>query len=444
MTKEIDEEIVIDFKKIFKILLYRKELIMKVFTVCFLLMVLSTFITAKKYEADADLYINKTNNTNLAELNPYVIASLMNYGGGLSGMLSGACPNGLQNEIEIMQSPLVMDNVIRENHLRYTKGKKKGEFLSVKDFLKKGITIENKKGTNVVSISYKSRNPVLNYNIINSIIKNYEKVNTEINTKKAVKDKAFLETSYADTNKTLNQKLSAMKNSSAMPATAMNSLGMLAALKGHNKAVSGAIGSIQNQVVESQKSQIAVDQEVEKLKLVKSKLEWTNLVEKMSKDTTNVIILKQPELKRKFEKTSPSLKINIILGIVFGVIISMLAVILAEVIDKKLTYSKLNNKIIYDPAKNIDKLILMLLTNSKETISFLVFDGFQAGILKNLGECTNFKIINADITLKVIDEIKNSDKLVFMAKIGQTPNKIYKQMKDICEEIQKPVYAEVV
>lgn len=439
----LDEEIVIDLRKTFLAFWYRKELVVKTFSSILLFFILFTFIYPKKYESTAQLYINKSNNTNLMELNPYIISSLSS-SDGISSLLSGMSGAGLQNEIEIMQSPLVIDKVIKENNLRYKWGRKRGELLTTKDFLKKNISIENEKGTNVVKIEYKSAKPLQSYNVVNSIINNYEKVNEEINTKKAIKDKKLLESSYADTTDTLNKKLSAMKNLSALPNTAMNNLGILAALKGHNRAVSSAMNSIQGQIVEGEKSQINIEQDVDKLKLVKSKLEWTKLVEQLSRDTTNVIVLKQPELKRNFEQFSPKLWTDLILGIIFGIIASIIAVIFAESIDNKLTYNVLGDSIIYDFEKNVDYLKLLFLSNPKESFSFVVFDGFNEELLKKFNEVNNLEIIKADINQKTIDGISNSNKLIFAAKIGQTSKNLYQQIKNVCIESKKSICKEIV
>lgn len=443
-SEYVDEDLVIDFSKPIKILLYRKNLFIKVFSVCLLFFVLLTFVTPKLYKTDADIYIDKSGNTNLAEVNPYLISYLTGVGGnGLSSFLTGSNME-LQNELEILQSPLVMDNVIRENNLRYAKGKKKGEFLSTRDFLKGTLNIENKKGTNVISIKYKSKDPKLSYNVVNSIIANYEKVHEDINTKKTVSDKKLLEASYENTNTRLNKKLNAMKHSSAMPDTAMSGLGMLAALRGHSKAISGAVGSIQGQVVEGQKAQISVDQDVEKLKLVKTKLEWTKLVEQMSKGTTNVIVLKAPEIKRSFEQSSPKLWINLLLGTIVGLFAALFAASFAEQQDNKLTYSELDNKIIDSNKEDIDELKLALLANVKENLLIIYFDGADLDCFKNLKNFANFRMVKAEINQNTINEIQSSNKLMFMAKIGSTPKKLYKQFKQVCSELNKPVLVEIV
>lgn len=141
---ELDEELTIDLKKIFFALWSRKFLIAKIFIAVFLFFVLMSFISAKKYTVDADLYINKTNNSNMSEINPYFISEV-GTGGGMAALMSGG--NGaLTNELELMQSPLVIDKVIRENNLVYKKkfgiipNKKEGEYISTAAFLKKNIS----------------------------------------------------------------------------------------------------------------------------------------------------------------------------------------------------------------------------------------------------------------------------------------------------------------
>lgn len=438
-----DQEIVLDFGKFWEIIKYRKKLFLKSFIIILLLLIVLVLILPKKYEVNADLYVNKTNNTNLAEINPYVIASL---GGAdnVSSLLSGGNGAGLQNEVEIMRSPLVLNNVIKDNNLRYLKGEKKGELLSTEDFLKKNISISPKRGTNVISISYKSRKPLQSYNVVNSIISNYEKVNEGINTKKAQKDKELLAKTYADTNKSVNQKLATLKTASTLPESSATNLGMLAALKGHSRAIGGAMGSIQSQIVEGKKSQLSIDQDVDKLKFVKTKLEWSNLIEKMAKDTTNVIVLKKPELKRSFDYTEPNLKVNIILSIFLAIAGALLAVLYIENMDKSLTYTVLGKNTIFNIEDNLEDLKLLLMANQNDNFSLVSFNGFSQLILQQLSSSPNLKIIPAQINPQTINEIVNSNNIILAGKVGETSKKTYQQIKCVCEDAQKPICAEIV
>ena len=200
--QELDEELTIDLKKIFKTLWSRKKEIFLTFVLITGFFIALTFILPKKYTVTSDLYINKTGTTNLSDLNPFVIAD-QGVGSGFAGVFSGG-NSGLNDELEIIQSPLVIDRVIKENNLRYKKGKKKDEFISTKVFLKKNISIENKKGTNVISITYKNKDPKVAYNVVKSIISNYQLVNETLNTQKASSDKKLMEESLKDVNKELN------------------------------------------------------------------------------------------------------------------------------------------------------------------------------------------------------------------------------------------------
>ena len=60
--------------------------------------------------------------------------------------LMGGGSSDINNEIEILKSPLVLNSVIKSNNLKYKKGRKKGEFLSVEDFLRKILTLKMLKG----------------------------------------------------------------------------------------------------------------------------------------------------------------------------------------------------------------------------------------------------------------------------------------------------------
>lgn len=73
---ELDEELTINLKKIFFSIYSKKNLIIKVFISVFLFFIMLTFILPKKYKVESDLYINKANNTNMMEINPYAIEEL--------------------------------------------------------------------------------------------------------------------------------------------------------------------------------------------------------------------------------------------------------------------------------------------------------------------------------------------------------------------------------
>ena len=236
MQDELDEELTIDLKKIFFALWSRKVLIISVFICVLVFFILLTFILPKKYKVDADLYINKSNNSNMAELNPYVISEL-GAGVGMAAIMSGG--GTLANDIELMQSPLVIAKVIRDNDLRYKKlfgifpTKKTGQYIAADKFIKKGISFENKKGTYVVTIEYKNKDKDLAYNVVNSVIVHYLELNREINSAKAKSDKKIIESEYKKAKESLDIN---MNKVGGLPENAMMTTGTLAAMSAYSSS----------------------------------------------------------------------------------------------------------------------------------------------------------------------------------------------------------------
>lgn len=439
---ELDEELTIDSKKIFLTIWNHKLLIAKVFIIVFVFFIIMSFITPKKYTVDADLYINKTNNSNMSEINPYFISEV-GAGGGMAAMLAGG--GGLANELELMQSPLVIDKVIQENDIRVKKlygifkTKKYGQYVKADKFIKK-LSIENKKGTNVVTISYKSKDKELAYNVVNSIITNYIALHKELNTEKSKSDTAILQSEYNNAKASLNKK---MKSINGMPANAISGSGGLTAMSAFSKSAQKAMSNIQGQYVSGVKSEIALREEAEKVAELAKKLEWAKLVDNMS-DTSNVIILKEPQKLQDYEQTSPKLFTNILLGIVFGIIASLFAVIFKENTDKKLTYSMLGDDIIYNIEKDFIDLKTILLAEKKEKISIVVFEGISESVINQLKEFTNINFVKADISSEFEQGIENSNKIIITANVGQTDSRLYKKIKQLLEKMNKKIIAEVL
>lgn len=440
---ELDEELTIDLKKIFFALWSRKKLIAGVFTSVLVFFIALTFISAKKYTVDADLYINKSNNSNMAELNPYVISEL-GAGGGMAALMSGG--GTLANDIELMQSPLVIDKVIKDNDIRFKKvfgiipTKKTGQLMTTEKFLKKGISFENKKGTNVVTIEYKSKDRELAYNVVNSIIVHYLELNKEINTTKSKSDKKIIESEYLKAKADLNRKMNSV---SGLPSTAVSGSGGLAALSSISKSAQRAMSGIQGQYVSGVKSEIRLKEDAEKVAALSSKLEWARLVDQMS-ESSKVIVLKEPRQLQDYEQTSPKLFTNILLGIVFGVIASLVAVIFKENTDKKLTYSMLGENIIYDIEKDFIDLKSLLLAEKKEQLGIVVFDGMKDETINQLQKFKNIQFVKADISDEFEAGVENVNKVVLVSSIGKTDAKLYKRVKQLLERMNKEIIQEVL
>lgn len=442
---ELDEELTIDLKKIVLTIWNRRILLTKVFGIVLIFFILLTFILPKKYEVQSDLYINKTNDTNIAEINPYVLSELGSAGGGMTAMLAGG-NSQLTNEIELMKSPLVIDKVIRENNFVYKKkfgiipNKREGEYISTAAFLGKGknISFENKKGTNVITITYKARKPETAYNVVASIITNYIDLNKQLNSEKSKSDKKIIEAEYNKVKASLNEKVN---SSSSMPDAAASGMGQLSILSAFSNSASNAMGALKGQMAEGKKSQIAVSEEAAKMAELSKKLEWAKLVEEMS-DSSKVLVLKEPQKLRPFENSSPKLFINILLGIVFGFIAALAALIYVENTDKKLTYSMLGDEILYDLQNNTDELKMLLLANQDKRISLVTFGNLPYEI--DIKGFQNIQLLEADISSNFINGVSATDAVILFAQVGQTNSKLYKQTKSLLNDIKKPVIKEVL
>lgn len=436
--EELDEELTIDFKKIVFAIWNRKYLVIKVFTLILIFFIAITFILPKKYKIESDLYINKANSSNMMEINPYAIEEL-GAGGGMAALMSGG--GGLTNELELIQSPLVIDKVIRENNLVYKKkwgiipNKKEGEYISTTAFLKKNISFENKKGTNVLSIEYKNKDPELAYNVVNSIITNYVALHKELNAEKSKSDKKVIETEYNKAKAALNSKVNTI---SGLPEQAMVSTGNLTAMSAFSRSAQQAMSNIKGQIVAGEKSRIAVTEEAAKVAALSSKLEWAKMVEEMS-DSSKVLVLKEPQKLRDFEYSSPKLLINILLGIVFGAIAALFAVIIAENTDKKLSYSMLGENIIYNIDNDFSDLKLLLLANQDKKIATVCFENIPSNIEEQLRTYRNLSLVKADISNEFVQSVKNSDEILIFATVGKTNSKFYKQIKTMLTEMNKKV-----
>lgn len=445
-NQELDEELTIDLKKIFFALWSRKFLISKVFITVLLCFVVLTFISPKKYKVDSDLYINKANNTNMMEINPYAIEELGGAGGGMAALMSGG--GGLTNELELMQSPLVIDKVIRENNLVYKKkwgiipNKKEGEYISTAAFLGKGKnpSFENKKGTNVITIEYKSKDPELAYNVVNSIINNYVELHKQLNSEKSKSDKKVIEAEYNKAKSALNTQLN---SAGGLPEQALATSGNMSAMSAFSKSAQQAMANLKGQMIQGQKSRAAITEEASKVAALSSKLEWAKMVDEMS-DSSKVLVLKEPQKLRDFEYSSPKLLINILLGIVFGAIASLFAVIMAESLDKKLTYSMLGDKVIYNLEDDFSDLKLLLLANADKLINIVTFENIPDNIFSKFENIRNINFIKADISNEFVNSISNSNSVILISSVGKTNSKLYKQIKALLNEMNKNIITEVL
>lgn len=438
--ENLDEELNIDFKKILLVLWNRKLLIIKVFVVVLLIFVGLTFILPKKYTVEADLYINKSNATNLAEFNPYAIESRVEDGFSFTSM------NKLGNEIELIKSPLVMQKVINENGIKYKKilgifsTKKTGKIIPAQKFNIKGKnpTFECVRGTNVLKIKYTSKNPDMAYNVVNSIISNYIDLQQSLNTEKSKSDKAILEKEYNKVRLELNQKLN---QSSGLPESAANGMGNISAMSAFSASASKAIGNLKGQFISGKRSEIEVTENATKAAQLASKLEWARIVAEMS-DNSKVLVINPPLMPEVYDQSSPKLLINILLGIVFGAIAALFALIFAETTSKKLTYSMLGDNIVYNFMDNLTELKMCFFANKDSNIALVAFDDAIEDVKEQyLGKYT---IISAEINDEFVNSVKSYDKIILFEKVNSTDSKLYKNIITILKDLNKNILKEIL
>lgn len=442
---ELGEEFLIDFKKLFFTLWNRKYLILKVFLVTLIFFILLTYILPKKYIVDADLYINKAQESNLAEINPYVIEELS---GKMSGGLSSIVGSGsmLTNELELIQSPLVIDKVVKENNIIYKKkfgilpNKKEGEFVSTKDFLKKNISIENKKGTNVITIEYKNKKPDIAYGVVNSLINNYILLNKEKNKFKSQSDIHVLEEEYKLSKAELNNLVAETKG---MPQQATTSLGNIYAMSAFSKSAQESMQAIRGNLIQGAHSQIEIEEAKAKVAELSQKLAWAKMVEQMS-DTSKVLVIKEPKLPRDFEYVSPKLLINILLGIIFGSIFSVIACIFKEFTDDTLTFHNIGEDIIYNILKEKQSLKTLLISKRKEKTLFILHENLPNEIIQNLKEFKNIDFVPAEISEFLGQKIEDADNIILVSSINKTSSALYKEIKSLISKLNKSVIKDIL
>lgn len=435
-TNELDEELNINVLKIWNILWSRKLLIIKVFCSVLLFFILLTFILPKKYIVTADLYINKSNNSNMMDVNPFALDDAT------GPIVSMGADKAINNEIELMKSELVLDKVIRDNNIRYKKGKKKGEYLTAEAFYGKGkaLKIDNTKNTNVITVKFKAKKPDYAYGVVSSLIANYIQLHKEINSEKSKSDTKLLESEYTKIKTNLNRKIN---ETSGLPVQTITGIGNLSAMSAFSRSASEAIGNIQNQYMAGEKSQIEVKEESEKLANIAAKLEWAKIVEQMS-ESSKVLILKEPKQLRPFENSSPKLIINIILGCIFGALASLTALIYIESSDKKLSYSVLSDNIIYDGFNDFDKIKVEILGYRPKSVLLVSLVQLSQDIIDKIRAISNADIIYADLTGEFMDKISENNQIIMISKIQDTNTDTYKKVKNLIIKQNKTITCDIL
>ncbi|MCR5261887.1 MAG: hypothetical protein K6C94_08640, partial [Candidatus Gastranaerophilales bacterium] len=428
-SEEQEDELNINVKKIVMLFWSRKDILLKVFVGVLLFFIILTFILPKKYVVSTDLYINKLNNSNIADINPYVLNETS------GSLVSMGSDKTMNNEIELMKSALVLDKVIRDNNLKYKKGKRKGEYITAKSFYGKGkkLKIESVKNTNVISVSYKSGDPELSYNIVESFIKNYIELHKELNTIKAQKDKELIESEYLEAKEALIAKISQSKG---LPVEFMRGDNRIITMYGYSKSAANAINNMRSQYLAGAESSIGIDKEAEKLKKLAARLEWADMVEQLS-DTSKVIVLNEPRKLLPSENNSPKLLINIIIGCIAGFLAAIIAVVITDVKDEKLSYSAVSDNMFFDGEKNTNIIKTKILSYSPQKILIILLAKMSDEAINQLAGMQNVELVYPSMSQEFIDKISSSDKIMIVSKIAETKKETYQLIREMMKNKNK-------
>lgn len=460
----------IDLNKIWRMINYRKYYSLFVYVILILLAVGITFLMPKKYTSEARILFNRASSTNLADINPFILdKAISSTSKSISSILSGGSDD-IFHQLEIIKSPLVMDEVIKENKLVYGAGPKEGELISTDSFLRKeGLSIKDKKDTNVIKISYESINPQKANDIVMSIINNYQSTLENINGQKAKKDKEFLATEIKKTEIELEKIQEQLKNFKKKhriidPDVDIQIMfGSRGNINPYKKSIAAKISAYPEILSKYKKLELKQELNINKYKLLKEKYEWAFLVESMSKNATNISILKYPKVKRPFENSSPNVKNNLITAFILAIILSSVLVVTLEIKDPKLSYLLLNTDDIIWMDKNFDeKNLSNLFLSIRKKIDSLKPKKISI-IGLNLDSQCNEKCNNAfnsflkdsytyelynydsseDIT-KLYEISDNSMAVILVGKIGQTDKTIYNSLEEMLTEDDKLLFKVVI
>ena len=204
-----------------------------------------------------------------------------------------------------------------------------------------------------------------------------------------------------------------------------------------------AMSNIKGQVIAGERSRAAVSEEAAKVAELSSKLQWAKMVDEMS-DTSKVLVLKEPKKLRDFEYSSPKLLINILLGIIFGAIAALFACTVAELTDKKVSYSMLGDELIYDAERDFTDLKLILLANEGKNVALVFYNDIPQNIKQELASFTNTVLVKADISNEFVNSVKTSDAVIQFVSPFKTDSKLYRQIKLMLNEMNKKIIQEVL
>lgn len=163
-----EDEIEIDLRRYFGLLLDRKKLVGCVIAVCTLMAMIYSFVIPPTFESST---LVQTQNTNKIDVSGASAAMA------LLGMNGGASST-TNNYIEMMKSRTVLEPIMDVVFSELSEEER--EKMTAKKFAGR-LEIENIKGTNLINVTAKGKSPEEAQMIANSVVENFLKMMTDIN-----------------------------------------------------------------------------------------------------------------------------------------------------------------------------------------------------------------------------------------------------------------------
>ena len=182
------------------------------------------------YRAEAKLAFSKTNPT----------SSLTGLGKEI-GEFSPVAEqtNPLNTEVEVIRSVPIAQQTITRLNLK----DKKGHILKVRDFLKK-LTVVNPRGTDIVTLSYETKDGQIAAAVVNTVVALYLDNNQRVNNNEATSAREFLEKQLPQATESVRQAETALRQ--------FKEKNKVVDLQEEAKSAVATIANLQNQISQSQ------------------------------------------------------------------------------------------------------------------------------------------------------------------------------------------------
>ncbi|HAZ49441.1 MAG TPA: lipopolysaccharide biosynthesis protein [Cyanobacteria bacterium UBA11369] len=182
------------------------------------------------YRAEAKLAFSKTNPT----------SSLTGLGKEI-GEFSPVAEqtNPLNTEVEVIRSVPIAQQTITRLNLK----DKKGHILKVRDFLKK-LTVVNPRGTDIVTLSYETKDAQIAAAVVNTVVALYLDNNQRVNNNEATSAREFLEKQLPQATESVRQAETALRQ--------FKEKNKVVDLQEEAKSAVATIANLQNQISQSQ------------------------------------------------------------------------------------------------------------------------------------------------------------------------------------------------